>query len=186
MALIVDFLLLAASGAACFYCWVLSKRLKALTSTKDGISTGIATLSQSTEDMQSAIAESKKATEDSAAHLTGLIEQSEQQIPELQKLLKQIAEISTQTVDETEAATQHLVSTLTPHIKDARESAALLLNTLEQKNLTEASLDKPAAAEAQSEEMSEPPAEIEMDMSIDDDIEFEPEETDEVAKGEAA
>ncbi|MCG8380141.1 MAG: hypothetical protein MI865_11800, partial [Proteobacteria bacterium] len=55
MALIIDFLLLAASGGACFYCWVLSNRLKALTSNKDGLHTGVAALAQSAKEMQIAM-----------------------------------------------------------------------------------------------------------------------------------
>ncbi len=131
MALIVDFLLLAASGAACFYCWVLNKRIKALTSTKDGIHTGIAALSQSAEEMQSAMASTKDQAAAGSTKLEALIEDANKKIPELQTLANQIQEISERAVEETETATKQLVETLSPHIERARTTAHLLLDSLE-------------------------------------------------------
>ncbi|MBL4620398.1 MAG: hypothetical protein JKX88_09925 [Marinicaulis sp.] len=131
MALIIDFLLLAASGTACLYCWILSKRLKALTSSDSGIQTGIAALSQSAEEMQGAMAETKDTAAATVTKLEALIAESEKKIPELQELIEQITEISTQAVGETETAARNLVEILSPYIEDAKNSATLLLNSLE-------------------------------------------------------
>ena len=131
MALIIDFLLLAASGAACFYCVMLSRRLKALTNAEDGFQTGIAALSQSAEDMQAALAKTKDGANESAAHLEALLEETNRRIPELQDLLQQISDLSAQAVDETEIAANNLVNILAPHINDAKETAQLLLSALE-------------------------------------------------------
>ncbi len=131
MTLIIDFLLLAASGSAGFYCWVLNKRLTALTNTEDGFQSGIAALSQSAEDMQNAMSDTKNAANNTAAELKGLLSQADQKIPELQDLIQKITDISTQTVDDTEAATKSLVETMSPHIESARQVATLLLNSLE-------------------------------------------------------
>ena len=133
MALIIDFLLLAASGAACFYCWILSSKLKALTDTKDGLSTGIAALSQSTEEIQAALSQTKQATEDNASYLSTLIDETEKKIPELKKLLGEMSTISTQAADDTEQAATKLVEALKPHIEDAKQSAAILLDSLDKK-----------------------------------------------------
>ena len=131
MALIIDFLLLAASGTACFYCWILSKRLKALTSSKDGIQTGIVALSQSAEEMQSALAKTKDAANASVAQLEILINEAQKKGPELQELLEQLSDVSNQAVQETEGAARNLVDILSPHIEDAKTSANLLLRSLE-------------------------------------------------------
>lgn len=131
MTLIVDFLLLAASGAACFYCWVLSARIKAVTSTKDGIHSGIAALTQSAEEIQQAIAATKNATTENSVELERLLKEADTKIPELRLLMKQIMEISESAVDETKAATTNLIDTLTPHIKEAQEVSYHLLDTLE-------------------------------------------------------
>ncbi|MHA7872462.1 MAG: hypothetical protein ACX939_08955 [Hyphococcus sp.] len=132
MALIIDFMLLAASGTACFYCWVLSKRLKALTSNKDGIQTGIAALAQSAEEMQTAIAETKESASENVSRLEALIAEANAKAPELEELLTRIAEVSKDAVSETEGAARSLVDILTPHIEDAKTSANLLLQSLEQ------------------------------------------------------
>lgn len=131
MALIIDFLLLAASGTACFYCWILSKRLKALTSSKDGIQTGIVALSQSAEEMQGALAKTKDAANASVAQLEILIGEAQKKGPELQELLEQLSDVSKQAVQETEGAARNLVDILSPHIEDAKTSANLLLRSLE-------------------------------------------------------
>ncbi len=131
MAFIVDFLLLAASGAACFYCWVLNTRIKALTSTKDGIHTGIAALSQSADDMQTAMANTKDQAAENSSQLEALIEDANKKIPELQTLTSQIQEISERAVEETETATKHLIEALSPHIENARSAAHSLLDSIE-------------------------------------------------------
>ena len=106
MAFIVDFLLLAASGAACFYCWVLSTRIKSVTNTKDGIHSGIVALTQSAEEIQTAIASTKDAATENAATLEQLLADADKRIPELRDLMKQLTEISQTAVEETESATK--------------------------------------------------------------------------------
>ncbi len=131
MALIVDFLLLAASGAACFYCWVLSTRIKSVTNTKDGIHSGIVALTQSAEEIQSAIASTKDAATENSAALEQLLAEAEKKIPELRELMAQITDISQTAVRETETATTNLIETLSPHIKEAQEVSYQLLDALE-------------------------------------------------------
>jgi|GEM_PF-2468097 len=131
MALIVDFLLLAASGAACFYCWVLSTRIKSVTNTKDGIHSGIVALTQSAEEIQKAIASTKDAATRDAAAMEQLLAEAEKKIPELRDLMTQLTDISQSAVQETETATKNLVETLSPHIKEAQEVSYQLLDALE-------------------------------------------------------
>ncbi len=131
MSFIMDFLLLAASGAACFYCWVLSARIKSVTDTKDGIHSGIVALTQSAEEIQTAIASTKDSATENAALLEELLATAEKKIPELRDLMKQLTEISRTAVQETETATKNLVDTLSPHIKEAQEVSYQLLDALE-------------------------------------------------------
>lgn len=190
MNLIIDFMLLAASGAACFFCWVLNTRLKSLTSTKDGLKTGIAALSQSAEDMQSAMSETKDLAGEHAERLQALLEETEKKIPELHELLEQLSQISAQTVNETEAATKNLIDLLAPHIREARVSAQLLLTALE-----ETANNTPEIAAETEKQLENEQSDQEADNLMDDntdldgeDIEFVEVSDDEPAevKGEAA
>jgi len=165
MAFIIDFLLLSASGAACFYCWILSKRLRGLTSAKDGFHTGIAALSQSAEDMQAAMSK----TQEDAVRLETLLGRADEKIPELRALLEQITEITTHAVSETESASKNLVDVLAPHIKEARESAQFLLRSLEQAS-RETGDQTPSAPPAQ--EIFAPEEEQQQTDAADEEVEF--------------
>jgi len=184
MALIVDFLLLAASGAACFYCWVLNTRIKALTNTKDGIHTGIAALSQSAEEMQNAMASTKDQTVEDSTKLDALINEANKKIPELESLASQIQEISERAVEETEAATKHLIETLSPHIEKARTTAHFLLDSLEKAPSTPST---PVNEISGAEERIEPDA-FDQSSVEDDDIEVTivAEDESQLAQGEVA
>jgi len=172
MALIIDFLLLAASGTACFYCWILSKRLKALTSSKDGIQTGIVALSQSAEEMQGALATTKDAANASVAQLEILINEAQKKGPELQELLEQLSDVSNQAVQETEGAARNLVDILSPHIEDAKTSANLLLRSLEM------AAQQTPAAENKNEEKGAQAPKKRNDSDDGLDIEFVAEDSD--------
>ncbi len=170
MSLIIDFLLLAASGAACFYCWVLSTRIKSITNTKDGIHTGIVALTQSAEEIQSAIASTKNAATESSTTLEQLLSEANQKIPELRDLMTQITDISQTAVHETETATTNLFEMLTPHIKEAQEVSYQLLDALE------ASYTSNAVSLADTNEGASSPAasgaptqEINLSAVVDDD-----------------
>lgn len=194
MNLIIDFMLLAASGAACFFCWVLNSRLKSLTNTKDGLKNGIVALSQSAEDMQNAMSETKNLTGEQADRLQALLEEADKKIPELHDILKQLSEISAQTVSDTEDAAKNLIDLLAPHIREARVSAQLLLTALEEtaNNAPEAiaNAEEPVESDASDKETDNLAddttdldgediefVEIDLDEDIDDDDEV---------KGEAA
>ena len=76
MQIIADFLLMAASICACFYCWMLSQRLQKLKSTRKGIAASLASLSKSVEEAKKAIAHSHMAAEESVARLAPLVEEA--------------------------------------------------------------------------------------------------------------
>lgn len=75
MELIADFLLLAGNAAACFYCYMLGRKLNKLQGTKNGIARSIATLSKSVEEAKTTIAHAHVAAEQSVDRLGPLLEQ---------------------------------------------------------------------------------------------------------------
>lgn len=78
MELIADFLLLSATGCACFYCWMLNRRLKKLHGTKDGMAASVVSLSKSVDETKQAIAHSHLAAEASIQKLEPLIATAQQ------------------------------------------------------------------------------------------------------------
>lgn len=177
MNFIIDFLLLAASGAACFYCWVLSTRIKSITNTKDGIHTGIVALTQSAEEIQSAIASTKASAAENSANLEQLLAEADKKIPELRELMSQITEISQTAVQETETATTNLFEMLTPHIKEAQAASYQLLDALEAKYTSEtvalAQADVKSNAVAEETQSDAHTGEIDLSAVVDEDMPVE-------------
>ncbi|MEQ8751581.1 MAG: hypothetical protein RIC52_17575, partial [Amphiplicatus sp.] len=99
MDLVTDFLLLAASATACLYCFVLSRRLKGLTSAKDGLGAGIAALSQSANEMKSAVSETKASADAAASRIETLMAEADAKAEQLQTLIDQLSEMSASVVE---------------------------------------------------------------------------------------
>ena len=129
--MISDFLLLAASGVACFYCWMLSRRLKALSSAEKGIGAGISQLSQSAEEVKAAVAASRAGSDAAAARLEALLERAEQKCAELSALYAQIEGAGEAVAAKTEGATRRYVDTLSPFLSEANEIADKLFAAIE-------------------------------------------------------
>lgn len=131
MELITNFMLLAATGAACFYCWTLSRRLKGLTSANNGFGAGVAALSKSAEEMKGAMEQTKASAEQSATRLESLLRQADMKGAHLRALIQQLREMNDSVVAETERVTCKYADTLTPLINDANDSANRLIEALE-------------------------------------------------------
>ena len=131
MEMVLDFLLLAASGVACFYCWVLSKRLKGLTSAEKGLGAGIQQLSVSAEEVKAAVATAKSGADATAAKLEQLLQRAEQKIAELNALFNEVDEAGEKVAAKTEGATRKYVDTLTPFLTEANEIADRLFAAIE-------------------------------------------------------
>ncbi|MFQ5562724.1 MAG: hypothetical protein ACE5FO_04050 [Parvularculaceae bacterium] len=132
MELVTNFMLLAATGAACLYCWILSKRLKGLTSAKSGFGAGVAALSKSAEEMKQAMEKTRTAGEETAARLESLLRQADMKSAQLRALTKQLRDMSASVVSDTGRATTEYADTLTPLIGDANDAANRLIEALEQ------------------------------------------------------
>lgn len=129
--LILDFLLLAASGVACFYCFMLSRRLKKLTSAEKGLGAGIAALSQSAEEVRIAVATSKAGADQAAARLETLLARAEQKASELTALYGDIEGAGEAIAAKTEGATRKYVDTLAPFLNEANLIADKLFAAIE-------------------------------------------------------
>lgn len=131
MDLVTDFLLLAASATACLYCFVLSRRLKGLTSAKDGLGAGIAALSQSASEMKSAVSATKASADAAASRIETLMSEADAKAQQLQSLIDELTEMSASVVDHAEGATKKYVDTLAPFLGEANDAAARLLQAIE-------------------------------------------------------
>ncbi len=132
MELVVDFLLLAASGTAGLFCWVLSRKLKALTSAEAGLGAGVAALSQSAEEMKTTLAGVKTSAEETAARVEALLAEADEKAAHLKGLIDQLAEMSASVAGHVERATRKYLDTLTPFLDEANEAADRLLGAIAQ------------------------------------------------------
>lgn len=130
MELVIDFLLLAASGTAGLFCWVLSRKLKAMTNAEAGLGAGIAALSQSAEEMKRAVADTKSSADHTAARIESLLAEAESKATHLQGLIDQLTEMSASVADHAENATRKYLETLEPFLAEANETANRLLGAI--------------------------------------------------------
>ena len=126
MALIIDFILLAASGAAAFYCIVLSRKLEALKNTEHGLGSAISTMSHSIEQARSTIVLAKESSAESARDLSPLIEETRELLPQLNELINVVSELSDIAVTEVKSAVDEANSLLDDRLEKAGKLQALM------------------------------------------------------------
>ncbi len=71
-----DIAIILVSSAACVYCFVLSRRLKALQNTKDGLGATILAMSKSISAMSNSTQETRSHVGEMAGRLAGLLEEA--------------------------------------------------------------------------------------------------------------
>lgn len=94
MELIADGLLLAGTMAAAFYCYVLARRVRALTDLDAGLGGAITALSQQVDDMKTSVDIAKKATGSTAKELVSMTARAEIAAGRLELLLATLHENS--------------------------------------------------------------------------------------------
>ena len=104
MELIVNYILLLVSGAACVYCFVLSRRLQRLNDTRDGIGASIVEMSAALSQTQQTLRLARQASIEGIDKLTRLLEDAEKRAPELAELLDALDELSVIAADDIEEA----------------------------------------------------------------------------------
>lgn len=130
MDLVIDFLLLAASGTAGLYCWILSRKLKALTNAEAGFGASIAALSKSAEEMKSAVENARGSADETVARIEILLGQAEEKEAQIRGLIDQLGEMSASVGEHAENATKKYLETLTPFLEEANEVADRLLKAV--------------------------------------------------------
>ena len=94
MEMIIDFMLLAASGAATFYCFILSRKLEALKSTEKGLGATIATMSHTVDQARATVTMAKESSAQSINELTPLIAETREMLPQLTEMIDVISELA--------------------------------------------------------------------------------------------
>ena len=121
MDIIVDFILLAASGAATVYCFVLSKRLKKLNDMKNGLGASIASMSQTLDQTQQVLSLAKRSSVESIERLSALLEEAERLTPELSQLMDALGELSEIAADDIAKAKDAALQSFEAGIAEAIE-----------------------------------------------------------------
>lgn len=94
MEMIIDFMLLAASGAATFYCFILSRKLEALKSTEKGLGATIATMSHTVDQARATVTMAKESSAESIRELSPLIAETREILPQLTEMIDVISELA--------------------------------------------------------------------------------------------
>ena len=100
---LTDIAILLVSVAACIYCIVLSRRLKALQNTKDGLGATITALNQSVAAVSSATDDTRRQAGDLATRLARLMGEADQMCARMESL--------TRTMESNHAVSSRQVST---------------------------------------------------------------------------
>lgn len=120
MEMIINFMLLAASGAATFYCFILSRKLEALKSTEKGIGATIATMSHTVDQARSTVTLAKESSAQSIAELKPLIEETKEIIPQLSEMIDVISELAEIAIRDVNEASSRAVTGLDEKLAAAR------------------------------------------------------------------
>ncbi|MCA8887617.1 MAG: hypothetical protein KDA46_02230 [Parvularculaceae bacterium] len=104
MELIVNLVLLATSGAAAVYCYILSIRLKKLNDTRAGLGASIAAMSTALDQTKHTLTVAREASLESIERLTALLEEGQRLAPELTQLMDALDELASIAADDIERA----------------------------------------------------------------------------------
>ena len=94
MELIADFLLLAGTTAAAFYCYILARRVRSLTDLDAGLGGAITSLSQQVDGMKVSVDAAKQVTGSTANELVAMTARAEIAAGRLELLLATLHESS--------------------------------------------------------------------------------------------
>ena len=120
MEMIIDFMLLAASGAATFYCFILSRKLEALKNTEKGLGATIATMSHTVDSARATVTLAKESSAQSIAELSPLIEETKDILPQLTEMIDVISELAEIAIRDVNEATGEAGAKLDERLAKAR------------------------------------------------------------------
>jgi regulator of replication initiation timing len=142
-----DIAIVLVSFAACVYCFVLNRRLKALQNTKDGLGATIMAMSKSISAMSSSTQETRSHVGEMAIRLSSLIEEANKTCLRMEALQLTLEGTQQNAVDQV-TATQTELGIMMRIILDQSKTRIMEMTTLMQRlrDLTEAAADAPTAA----------------------------------------
>lgn len=100
MTFISDILLVFAAMAACFYCYVLAKRLRKLSDLDKGVGGAIALLAIQVDELTRALKSSEKAAQDAANLLENKAQQADLAAQRLELLIASLHDLPTPPLEE--------------------------------------------------------------------------------------
>lgn len=103
-----DVAIFLVSSAACIYCFVLSKRLKALQDTKDGLGATITAMTNSVSAMSQATHDTRTRVESMATRLAHLISDGEKMCKRLEETIMTMERSQTNAANQAHAAKTEL------------------------------------------------------------------------------
>lgn len=137
-----DIAIILVSFAACVYCFVLNRRLKALQNTRDGLGATIMAMSKSISAMSNSTKETRSQVGEMAARLATQLEDARRTCARLEALKASLEETQKDTVDQVTAAQAEL-STMMRIILDQSKTRVMEMNRVmaEMRDMAEADED---------------------------------------------
>lgn len=116
-----DIAIFLVSFAACVYCFVLSKRLKALQNTKDGLGATITALSTSIAQMSSTTQDTRVRVESMATRLAHLIAEADKTCQKLEATIASVDTAKASATDEVQTAQMDLYMMMRTVLDQSKE-----------------------------------------------------------------
>jgi len=134
-----DIVIILISFAACVYCFVLSRRLKALQNTKDGLGATIMAMSKSIAAMSSSTKETRSHVGEMAARLAAQLEDAQRMCARIEEMKVSLEATQKDAQDQVTAAQAEL-STMMRIMLDQSKTRIMEMNRVMQqlRELTEA------------------------------------------------
>ena len=127
-----DIAIFLVSFAACIYCIVLSRRLKALQNTKDGLGATITALSTSIAQMSSTTQDTRVRVETMAARLSHLIAEAEATSRRLEDTIASVDTAKASATDEVHTAQMDLYVMMRTVLDQSKERVAEMTGLMRQ------------------------------------------------------
>lgn len=127
-----DIAIFLVSSAACIYCFVLSKRLKALQNTRDGLGATITALSNSISQMSATTQDTRVRVESMATRLAHLISEAEKTCKKLEETIASVDTAKAAATDEVQTAQMDLYVMMRTVLDQSKERIAEMTSLMRQ------------------------------------------------------
>ncbi len=132
MEMTFDAILLLVSGAAGLYCFILSRRLRALQDMKTGLGASIISMTTAISQLKAASEESKFQTSAVSTQLKILLKDAEKKISHIQKLNQTLEQTASETKDEVNKVQNELSTSMHHLLLQSHEQIEELTSLMKQ------------------------------------------------------